>query len=293
MDDFKEHVFPHAINEVDHVRNYEVHYSFADGCRELFSHVAKLEEGLALLRGWLKQGNPEADNDILAVATSLCHHGELMLLFQRRLATMPGGEGAYGFLHGKETVERYIDDRSKPPSRYELEQLSDDVDTLLKSFDDAMARDQRFLLDDARELPEELRIDFRIARDLCSVGFEDVALIVCGRGFEKVVRAIMSERKIVVTSGSKPKPASRAMLNDLIGAMSKLRWKDDGASVFSATSITLMHWVRDVRNGAVHEGEEEIAADERATALVLTQVSSSLWATHLKNRDRDLETASV
>lgn len=284
-DEFLEHVRPHALNEVDHVRNYEVSYCFAEACHTLFGSVHELETSLAALDQWLER-HREIDADGLSIGIDICHHGEMMLLFQRRLAV---GMGAYGFLHGKDGIEHYAHDLSSHTSRRDLEQLGRDTAELLAAFDAALREDAHFLVDWVRDLPESLRYDFRLGRDLCSVGFEEVALIVSGRGFEKVVRTILSERSVRISAGKGDSDASKAQLHDLIGAMGRMRWKDDESLVFSAQSVALMHWIRQVRNEAVHEGEEVVAGDERTTATLLAQISGRMWKMHQANESRELK----
>jgi hypothetical protein len=104
------------------------------------------------------------------------------------------------------------------------------------------------------------------------------------------VRAIVSARGVRISAGKNTDvDASKATLNDLIGAMSRLRWADDESDVFSAQSVALMHWIRQVRNEAVHEGEEGAAGDERTTATLLAQISGRLWEMHQQNVGRTLQ----
>jgi hypothetical protein len=147
----------------------------------MFENVARLTRSWSSLDAWLKNHH-EIDDDGLAIAIDICHYGELLLLFQRRLAV---GMGAYGFLHGKDAIEHAAHPLSSHTSRRDLEQLSTDVGELLAAFDTALREDARLLVDSVSNLPENLKKDFRTGRDLCSVGFEDVALMVCGRGLKK------------------------------------------------------------------------------------------------------------
>jgi hypothetical protein len=141
--EFLEYVHPHAINEVDHVRNYEVFYCFAEACRDLFSSVHELRGALDALDGWLK-GHKEIDDAGLAIGVDICHHGEMMLLFQRRLAL---GMGAYAFLHGKDSVEHCAHKLTSHTTRRDLKQLRSDTAELLSAFDAALLEDARFLMD--------------------------------------------------------------------------------------------------------------------------------------------------
>jgi len=288
-EEFRENVFPHALNENDHVRRAAISNCFAENCRDLFDNARKLRDGCEELTVLLEENQDEI-SEALGIAIEMCQDGEEMLLFQRRLAV---GMGAYGFLHGKEAIEHFCHKTSKPTSRHDLERFCDDVFDMLQAFDSALLDDAKFLADEVRDLPEHLEADFLKARDLCSVGFEEVGVMLCGRGFEKVVREILARRNIQVASGNRSQPASKAMLHDLLGAMGKLKYKDDGNRLFSPQSLTLMHWIREVRNGVVHEGEEEVSADERTTAAMLAQISARLWAAHIANESRALDETSI
>jgi len=287
-EEFEKYVQPHAIKHLNYVRRYAVSYCFGEVLQKLFDDIGELRVGVKALHSWLET-HKTIDEEGLDIAIDLCHHGESMLLFQRRLAI---GKGAYGFLHGKDGIEHSDHELTKHTSRHDLVQLHDDVEELLSAFDAELQEDARFLVDNVHELPEELLLDFRTSRDLCSVGSEEVGLMVCGRAFEKVVRAVMGRLGVQILS-KKTIDAEKAMLNDLIESMRKLRWKENGEDVFSPQSIALMNWIRIVRNGAVHEGEEYVAGDERTTATLLAQISGRLWEMAKRNAMRQLESTII
>ncbi len=138
-------------------------------------------------------------------------------------------------------------------------------------------------------MPEDLVASFRTARDLCSVGFEDVALLICGRGFENVVRRVLETWDVQIATKSGSTAVAEATLNDVIETMKRLRWKDDSSKVFSGQSVALMHWARQVRNGEAHPGEDKMAADERTSAKLTAEVSARVWGLLKRNSDREIE----
>jgi len=288
-EDFIEYVNPHALNKVDHVRNQRVLYCFAESCQTLFDHVAALRQLLARLRSLLAESKA-INVESLNVAVEMCHHGESMLLLQRRLAI---GSGAYAFLHGKDAVKHAAHELSKPTFRHHLVQFCKDTEELLTAFDAALHEDAAFLVVDVSALPEDLAATFRTARDLSSVGFEDVALLICGRGFEQVVRRVLKLWDVTISAKGVTTVAAEAGLNDVIETMRRLRWKDDASKVFSAPSMALMQWVRQVRNVEAHPGEDDVAADERTSAKLAAQVSARVWALLERNLNRDLESREV
>lgn len=288
-EEYREHVSPHAISGNNHVRRYETSFCFAENCRILFDNVRDLEAANTRLAKVLEDPKGRL-SDAQDIAEGMCQDGEEMLLFQRRLAiTM----GAYDFLHGKESIEKAMRDASKGVSRFELEQFRDDVAKMLQAFDIALSEDAKFLADDVRDLPKYLRADFLKARDLCSVGFEDVGLMLCGRGFEKVVRDILLQREVHIAVNNRIQPASKAQLHDLLNAMGRLKYEDDGKQVFSRQSVQQMQWVKEIRNDMIHDGEDDISADERTLATTLAQISARLWASHLANKARPLQEATI
>jgi hypothetical protein len=103
----------------------------------------------------------------------------------------------------------------------------------------------------------------------------------------------MNELSVRIVIGKNEFVAAKAMLKDLIGAMGRLRWKDDASLVFSSQSVSLMQWVREVRNGAVHEGEEVVAGDERTIATLLAQISGRLWQMHRDNSAREVASSLI
>lgn len=81
-----------------------------------------------------------------------------------------------------------------------------------------LVREDEQLLIDGLDLPEELTYDFRLARNVFSIGLDEVGLFVAGRGLEKVLRRIARGRKIAVVVRTKQKPAAEPDFYDLIEA---------------------------------------------------------------------------
>ncbi|MGC2388968.1 MAG: hypothetical protein WA621_06185, partial [Candidatus Acidiferrum sp.] len=90
---------------------------------------------------------------------------------------------SYGFLHQKDILDHW--DRYEKSGRVasEIQQLMADVRELRKGYYDFVDAEDRFLLDDL-DLPPPLESDFRLARNLFSIGFDEVGLLIAGRGLE-------------------------------------------------------------------------------------------------------------
>src|SRR5258708_10474247 len=105
----------------------------------------------------------------------------------------------------------------------EIHQLMSDIHELLNGYQEFVQAEDRYLVG-SLDLPPSLESDFRLARNLFSVGFDEVGLLIAGRGLEGVLRKIADVRKITLEVKGKMSPASEADVYDLIEAMSRLRW---------------------------------------------------------------------
>src|ERR1700685_1820546 len=99
----------------------------------------------------------------------LVHAGEALLLHHKRLAV---SRAAYGFLHQHDVLEHWERYNEVRLSR-EIDQMVVDTHELLRGYRELLDTDERFLLEDLR-LPDDLQADFRLARNLFSIGLDDV-----------------------------------------------------------------------------------------------------------------------
>ena len=139
----------------------------------------------------------------------LVHAGEALLLHHKRLAV---SRAAYGFLHQHDVLEHWERYNEVRLSR-EIDQMVVDTHELLRGYRELLDTDERFLLEDLR-LPDDLQADFRLARNLFSIGLDDVGLFMAGRGLEGVLRRIAAKRKIVLESKGRTTPVSETDLHD-------------------------------------------------------------------------------
>jgi hypothetical protein len=72
--------------------------------------------------------------------------------------------------------------------------------------------------------------DFRSARNLFSVGFDDVGLFLLERGLEGVLREITEVRHLAFEAKGKTIPATEADFYDLIEVIWQVRWKTKGTA---------------------------------------------------------------
>lgn len=97
-------------------------------------------------------------------AVDLVAAGEELLLYRKRLANT---RNAYGFLHQHDLLEHWDRYRGTARLAIEIDQLAADAYELLNGYRELITLDEEFLVRDTN-LPEELKADFRLARNLFS-----------------------------------------------------------------------------------------------------------------------------
>lgn len=282
-DEFCEHVQPHVLSKVPHVRHSYFTFSFAQSARRLFEDLARLREVLERLESQLdREAVPDALPEAQDLAIEICHFGERVLILQKRLVIK---NHAYGFLHSKEAIPHAAHKTDKPITFHDLRRLAEDTREMLAGFAKLEEEDADFLVT-AVKLPDPLNREFCLARDLFSVGFDDIGLLVAGRGLEGVLRKVLIDRSIRV-SGTSP---ARAKLYRVIETMETLHWQADKKPFLPPGAIGILHWLRETRNIGAHAHVEDAVplGSPRHLAILVAQVSDQLWHMHKNNRHRQL-----
>jgi len=211
------------------------------------------------------------------VVIRLVRAGEDLLFRHSRLAKT---DYASGYLHQHGILEHWerFDKEGNLP--YEVSQLVRDAKELLRGFEQVEREDEGFLLD-GLELPEPLEADFRLARDLFSVGFDDVGLLISGRGLEAVLRGIADTHDMRLAARGKEIPLSEVSFYDLIEAMYHCRPRGDGPRMIALETKQLLHFLRSARNARAHPDLVEGArlGSPRDAAALVVKVASQLWET--------------
>jgi len=288
-EEFRANTNPQHINPVRHVWNYERLYSFAQCAREMYKDLAELRDANEQLAQALEATSRRGDlSDVHEIALDVCHHGEKILLFQKRLAL---SDSAYGFLTSKDAIEHAEHHPNHKASYIDFEYLRRDAEILIQGFLELERADVEFLVKNL-DLPDEIEREFRMARDLFSVGFDDGGLFVVGRGLEAVARRIVLERGVQIRARSGDEPASEANLHDVVEAMGRLRWKDDGSRFTSKEHIRSLQWLREVRNGTAHS-HDGTDVQPREFAPVVATAANKVWLLHDSNRSRELQDGTI
>src|SRR5229473_3266739 len=253
--EYLDYVHPVAVNSRGHFNaavrrsTFEAESQLADAVRQLSGSMQSLAE----LGFTGKDDNvPPNDASILQRARrlviELIYAGEELLLYHERLAR---SMASYGFLHQHDILEHW--DRYGDGVFREIDQLITDASELLAGYHEIKEADEQFLVYTLNlKLPPDLESDFRLARNLFSVGFDDVGVLIAGRGLEGVLRKIAQVRRILIEIKGRAEPASDADFADLIEAMYRVRWKAAGSRLITTETRALLHYLRALRNGHAH-----------------------------------------
>lgn len=221
----------------------------------------------------------KAHNEVI----NAVYAGEAILLFHKRLTTT---DAAYGFLHAHDILEHW--DRYTANQRIlrEIHQLTKDVDRLLNGYDQIARADERLLLE-GLDLPEELEDDFRLARNLFSIGLDEVGLFTAARGLENVLRRIAHDRNFVTVIKNKQKPTMDVDFYDLIETFARVRWKTNQAPLLSPDTKALLHYLRTLRNRGAHQAPNPSTKEGvREKACLVANAAGQLWSSADRKRAR-------
>lgn len=275
-------VHPAAFDSPGRLRGAQRDSWFEAECH-LWEAVRKLTEAARTLHtlGFTGSDHESPPDDVSVInraeriVLDAIFAGEELLLYHKRLAK---SDAAYGFLHQNELVKHW--DRYEGAGRLpmEIHQLMSDIGELLNGYQEFVQAEDRFIIGHI-DLPSSLESDFRLARNLFSVGFDDVGLLIAGRGLEGVLRRIADVRKIAIEVKGKTSPASEADFYDLIEAMSRVRWKTSRTRLITPEIKALLHYLRSLRNSGAHptgpSGRSTISP--RETATLIAETADRLW----------------
>jgi hypothetical protein len=275
--EFTTAVHPVAVNKVG-VFNLAKHGSSFENQRRLHDAVRRLSAAIDSLRKMGFEGDNtkkllsmQVTNDAKHEAFMLVYAGEELLLYHKRLAL---SKASYGFLHQNELLEHWEHYNESGRIGYEVAQLVEDAEELLAGYNALTEEDERFLVF-RLDLPEEIEADFYLARNLFSVGFEDVGVLIAGRGLEGILRIICHKRNIMIAVKGEHMSASEADTFDLIETMYRIRWKKKGTRLISTEIRALLHYLRTLRNNGAHASihSRKTVVSPRETAELITETA--------------------
>jgi hypothetical protein len=254
---------------------FEAWEEFKRICDELANRIAKNPKELERLSRPM--------NDTLC---ELGHFGEILLLYQQRLART---DAALHFIHYKEFIQHGAHRLHGESHPSEIRRLIEAALAFREELATALTKADDFIISRTRSLPADIAADFYLARDLYSVGFDDVAVLVLCRGLERVTRRILAERNLQTNKGSSG--PERAHLSDVIETIGSLRWKSDHRRFISTSWRQMLHWMREIRNEGTHEALND-GVDPYELGPTIAGVANSMYELHIKNRRRKLESSN-
>lgn len=232
-----------------------------------------------------------AYHDVLAIAW----HGERLFLYYPSCAKT---DRAADFRAEKDLHKhwhRYTDTPRK--LWYGLGNFIKGTQKLLNDFDGMRAEAESFLIELVRDLPGELRSDFRTARDLFSVGVDEGGAFFAGRGLEAVLREIVRLLKVRINDKGKQRPLDEIGLGDIAEALGRARWKKDGTPVVDKKVKALLDLLRTARNAAAHPSKKRQPQDQepdwREIAKLTAKAASAIWLASGKGRRKLVSTTIV
>jgi len=219
-----------------------------------------------------------------SIVLELIYAGEELLLYHKRLAK---SNASYKFLGSHDMYDHWEHYSATRRIFKETDKLVKGSWELLEGYQNRIREDDKFLLYEL-ELPRDLEDDFVLARNLFSVGFDDVGVLITGRGLEGVLRRIAKLRKINITAKGKPTLVSQADIFDLIETMSRVKWKVTGIPLITKDTKALLHYLRTLRNEGAHSGIEKRRAtlNPREIATIVTETANQLWKDITNSRAR-------
>lgn len=263
---------------------------------ELLKAVQRLSEATTSLRKLGFSGKdhdrPPKDCSVIEQAEPLVEDAifaaDELLLYHKRLAK---SRAAYGFLHENHLMKHWERYEQSGRISKEIHQFVKDVGELLSGYEQFVLAEDDFIVG-GLELPESLESDFRLARNLFSVGFDEVGLLMAGRGLEGVLRRVARVRKITLVAKGRTFPASEADLYDLIETMNHVRWKTKRTRLITPETKALLHYLRTLRNSCAHAAEDSTRfINARETATIIAETANRLWNEVANSRARLAPTA--
>jgi hypothetical protein len=225
---------------------------------------------------------PPADVSLSPSITLAVEAGEFVLLCRPRLL---GQRASHRFIAARAVIDQY-ETRQSQKRLMELQLFIDGCIGLIKAVAELDEDDAEFLLQDLT-VPEPLKVDFELARDLFNLDQDDIALVATARGLEGVLREIAKHQRVEVKGRGKVQLAHELDLAELIDVMHRLRWKASDKPLIGSDVRNLLHYARAVRNiGAHAETDRSVSRTAREMARIMAMTASELWTKGTRPRAR-------
>jgi hypothetical protein len=275
-DEFKKCVSP--LGDPELLLNIVQSETRLEQVQRIATAVQSMTLGLANLRKLECLNQPlSADMNTYAPARSLvleiANSGEELIFLDERLVR---DRSADDFIAVKKLHEDWQHHADAGTLMKEIQAFLLAVDNLLEGFSDNVREDSELFLEGS-VLPEFLLREFKLARDLFSVGFDEVGIFAAGRGLEGVLRAFAGHKGVFLRHQGKTRPASEADFRDLIEICYRLRWKSDKSRIIDQDTKSLLDLLRTVRNSTAHPNQRRQQQNWRELAIMTSTTANNLW----------------
>lgn len=272
QENFEKQVMPISDPRHNLTRIIGLH-STIENLETLFRERERFGEALANLKsagfgGDPPNKNPEGLKDARSLVSDLVFSGEELLVRHKRLAE---SRWAQSFIAEKDIAEDLQEFQADVRKIADLMEAAGD---LWMGFYEIVLQQETFLKFD---LPDSLEIDFITARNLFSVGFDDVGVLIAGRGLEGVLREIARRKQLRFGTTGNEKPAWEADFRDIIEILYRARWKKGGTRLIDQPTKALLDYIRTIRNSHAHPKSTHDEPNYREQATLIASKANSLW----------------
>jgi hypothetical protein len=208
--------------------------------------------------------------DVWAAACQIVCQGEYALAYCKPLAETKGGEE---FIERKSVFEQFPRYQKEPwgSSKGGTMDLLRAAEELMQAIHEYWETDDSFLKF-VPDLPDDLKTDFVVARDVMSLGFTEAGLIYAGRGLEGVVRRIANDHNLFPG-----KAIERVRFNEILTALESKRFSPDRKLVIDEQTKHRLHLSRAMRNHSAHPDSQRGSQGFREEAILMAQKANDLW----------------
>lgn len=292
LEEFTETVQPSVLRPRGLLR-LSLHSTAFENLAALVSHAQEIRACLDQFNRLGFSGtNEREENEVPEAAQGLVlqlvDHGERLLAYHRRLAK---SESAYGFLSSSDIFTHWAHYKSFGLLHRAINELVRGASELLEGYQGFIKADNEFLTRNP-DLPQDLAADFKLSRDLFSVGLDEVAVLIAGRGLETVLRSAASKRRLKLLVKGDSVPLADSDTYDIVEALYRIRWKTTDDRVLPGETRALLHYLRAVRNTGAHGGRTKKSnpSNPREIATVFASTAARLWKDVTGSRKQFLTT---
>ena len=228
--------------------------------------------------------NKKLINSLKEMVIILIDSGERLLFFHKRLAL---DSRSNSFLQDKDMIEHW--DRYIQSERIfeEAARMCIVAEDLLDGYHTIAAEDGNFLIT-PMNIPKDILKDFNLAKNLFSVGFDEIGLLIASRGLENALRIVAENKRIEIQFKNNKLPAYEADMHDVIETLYRIRWRATKRRMISLETRNLLHYLRSIRNSSAHsyKGKSNAIISPRETAIIVAETARDIWKESSRPRAR-------